>query len=441
MSDTGNKDNGQAETARQNGAESDSDIDLTRRGLFALAGVAGLGLATSGRSRAHNGTGTTGFTGFDTVHIVGDGDGMYQTIQEAHDALPGSSSEANGAILIADSYDSSDENFPVVVDAYADIRGMSNTGTVIYNGDSSKNTFEFTATEQHNTESPVLSNVRLAGGDTAIVVEGHVGMTVQDATIWASNTGIKVRDNSYSGTCYDNYFRNICISGVEGDGVYVPSDVSPHSLVFDNVNVYRAGQHGYQLREGGAGTTIQNSTIQHADDWGILVEQSTCFTVRDCYFENNGQQYASGSGAKIDICFHNNGENHSFLLQGCYFQGMSEGVNPIHINSGANGEIRNCHFNGYDGGYLIQDEGHTDLNVDRSTIGTDGSEASFYDSGVSQGTRTRENGRVKCQDLTTVEGKFPGDEGVHDGSGSCPEGLALWLDGRWVSQIDGSAIN
>ncbi|WP_158056138.1 right-handed parallel beta-helix repeat-containing protein [Halorussus halophilus] len=408
-----------------------------------MAGVAGMGLAASGSVSAHGTTdtgGTSGFSGFDTVHIVGDGDGMYTTIQGAHDDLPGDGAGANGAVVIADSYDSSDEQFPVVVDGYADIRGMSNTGTVIYNGDSTKNTFVFTATEQHNTESPMLSNVRLAGGDNAVVVEGHVGATVQDVTIWGSNTGIKVTDNSYSQTCYDNYFRNICISGVEGDGVYVANNTAPHSLTFDNVNVYRAGQHGYNLRQAGADTVVQNSTIQHADDWGMLIERSISLTLRDLYFERNAEKYASGSGNKIDICFHSNGPNHDFLVQGCYFNGMNETVCAIHLNSGEAGEIRNCRFNRYDDGYLIQDEEHTDLNVARSTITTDGREAHFYNDGDTWGKRTRQDGIIMSTDLSTTDGKFEADKGIHDGSGSAPQGMAFWLDGQWVSQVDGSII-
>ncbi|MFC4553335.1 MULTISPECIES: right-handed parallel beta-helix repeat-containing protein [Halorussus] len=414
---------------------------MTRRGLFALAGIAGLGLATSGTAAAHDDGGATGFDALDSVHIVGDGPGQYDTIQEAHDDIPGAGAEGNGAILIADSYDPSNEVFPIVVDKYADIRGLSSTGVSI-NNRSSANTFVFKATEQHNTESPKLSNVRLIGGEHAIVIEGHVGMTVEGVTIWdCAGDGIRIKDNSYSSTCYDNYFRNICIAGPGSDGVYVANGSAPHSLVFDNVNVYRAGNYGYQFRQAGAGTTVQNSTIQHCENWGMLVERSACFTARDCYFERNGEKYATGSGAKIDICFHNNGENDNFLVEGCYFNGMGEGVNAIHLNSGECGELRNCHFNGYDGGYIVQDAGHRDLNVARSTICTDGSETNFYGDGDPLGTRTREDGIVTRQDLSNTEGCHEGDKGIHDGSGSAPEGFALWLDGRWVSQVNGEVIS
>lgn len=441
MSNTGNKGNGQVGTSQQNSTESDSDIDLTRRGLFALAGVAGLGLATSGRASAHTGSGTSGYGALDSVHVVGSGEGQYTTIQEAHDDLPGIGPEANGAILVSDTYDSDHEDFPIVVDGYADIRGISNTGAVVDNDDPSKDTFIFTAKEQHNTESPTLSNLRLIGGHNAVTIEGHVGATVQDISIWGSDTGLKLTDNTYSRTCYDAYFRNINISGVEHDGVRIDNDVAPHSATFDNVNVYRAGNHAYHLLQAGACTTIQNCTIQHSDDWGMRIERSVSLTVRDCYFERNAEGYASGSGNKIDICFHNNGPNHDFLVQGCYFNGMNETVCAIHLNSGEGGEIRNCRFNRYDNGYLIQDEEHTDLNVARSTITSDGREAHFYNDGDVWGTRTRQDGVIMSMDLSSTTGKFEADKGIHDGSGGCPEGMALWLDGRWVSQVDGSVIN
>lgn len=418
-------------------------LDMSRRGLFALAGLAGLGFM--GRAGANHGTGNDGFGSFDTIHIVGDGDGQYSTIQAAHDAIPGNGSDANGAILVADSYNPARESFPVVVDKYVDIQGMANTAPLVYNDDPNVNTFVFEASEQHNTESPMLSNMRLRGGKKAVIIRGYTNVTVQDVSIFGcSGTALVVTPygSSFS-TVYDNYFRNVNISDVGGDGVYVPQNSASNSLLFDNVNVYRAGNHGYQLRHGGAGTTIRDSTIQHCDDWGMLIDRSAACTVRDCYFENNGQSYSSGTGNRIDLIFHRGGVNENFLVEGCYFQAFGNGDTAIHINAGENGQIKNCVLNGYEGGHIVDDEGSTDLNVSRSTIQTDGSEESFYSGGSPLGMRTRENGTINRQDLTAITGLYDGDQGLHDGSGSGnPAGLAVWDEnnGQWVSQVDGSVI-
>ena len=425
----------------QTSTPAESGSGVSRRGLFALAGLAGLSFM--GSASATHGTGTSGFEDFDTIHLVGDGGGQYRTIQAAHDAIPGNGSNANGAILVTDSYDPSRENFPVVFTKYVDIRGMGNTAPIIYNDDPSANTFVFRASEQHNTESPMLSNLRFGGGRTAVLIRGYTNMTVQDVSIFDSSDDAIVVTPTPGSSPYDNYFRNINIADSGGDGIYVPHDAAINSLVFDNVNVYRAKNYGYQLRRGGAATTIRDSTIQRCNNWGLLIDRSAAFTVRDCYIESNGQRYSPGTGNRIDLMFQGQGVNENFLVEGCYFQAFNKGDTAIHINAGENGEIKNCGFNGYDGGYIVNDRGSTDLNVSRSTIETDGAEANFYRRGSPQGLRTRENEVITRQDLTDIRGLYDGDQGLHDGSGGGNSaGLAVWdeSDGQWVSQVNGSVI-
>lgn len=422
---------------------------LTRRGFFTSAGLAGLGLIGSQNTRAYQKKQeATEFENLKSVQIVGNESGQYDTIQAAHDDLPGKAVVGDitgkGAIFISESYDSSKEHFPVVIEKYVNIRGFNNSVS-IYNSNSSTNIFEFNALEQHNTEYPKISNVRLIGGKNGIVIEGHTNMTVQDIGIWnCSESGIVVRTNKHFTTTYDNYFRNIDISGVGRDGVAIPKGVKPHSIVFDNVNTYRVGNHGYQLRSAGSSTVIRSSTIQGSEDWGILVDNSTTFSLRDCYLENNGKKYSRGSASRIDLIFHFDGSNDNFLVDGCYFNGLDNGHTAIHVNTGEKGEVRNCQFDRYPNGTIIDDSGHTDLNVDRSTITTDGHETSFYPNGAPQGIRTRDGNYISTQHLGEVPGAYDGDMGIHDGTNGLtsenPQGLALWTNGQWISQITGEPI-
>lgn len=416
-----------------------------RRGV--LGAVAGggalLGLGASGAAASDHGDGVDG--NMADVHYVGAGSAQYTSIQQAHDDLG-----ETGTVVVTSTYDKADSNDPPTIEITKPISllGTGRTGSTIA-ADQDAPLVDFAlGSGDLLADVAVVRNLTFQGGSDGLVLSGEEYAYVANCTFsWNDGDGLVLRAIEGDGT-WGTIVRDCMAYGNGGHGILCMNSAKPHGVVFDGVSSQDNHESGIRIRDGGsASVTISNSVLQHNVGYGLRHDAGIATSIETTYFEGNGWDHpdlpdSELLDAKFDVRLE---DMHEVAIDSCYFQGNARNRDStpkaIQIRNGGTHTIRNCHWNSYSGSIVRILGDATDVNADRSTCGTNGTEDRFW-LDQSDGARIRNDGVVVRQDLSAVDGAFDGDRGLDDGSNTAGSGqLCVWndADGQWVAP-DGTAI-
>ncbi|WP_435334948.1 hypothetical protein [Haloarchaeobius sp. TZWWS8] len=397
----------------------------TRRGM--LAGLAGLGGAAAlGAGASDPAAAATTDEPASDVQYIGNGD----TIQAAIDDETGGWSNPVH-IVVTPGYDSSAENFPIVVDRRAVIKGSVYSS--IDNSDDTVNTIEINiggAGSGTNNRPPgvVLKDLSINGGNHGIkLAEGR----------YCAFYNIDVNDVATDAYHFEDKANNVAVNTHRMIGCYSDSpgryNVYCGSGVNDIMQVgcqhYYAGVRGVKVASGNYSSSMINSGVEQAQEYGLEIN-GVGFTVDGGYFENN---YKGSTDAGADI--QTSGGAEGFTIRNCYFNGWGNEKRAIRTFSGGSGVIESCSYRNYTTDFVFLDDS-TDVDVRRSTH-TALDSTSFGGASGSGATRPRSDGIIGANengiDLSSVTGKYVGDVGLDDGTNTeygDPD-LCVWTGNAW----------
>lgn len=407
--------------------------DLTRRGLFALAGVAGLGFLGAGNaSAAHNGDGS-GFSDLDTIHVVGSGPNQYPTIQAAHDALPA----GGGQILVSDSYDNGDD-FPVVLSKRGLVRGTGG-GTTVSAGDATAFRIE---SEANRPPTIGMRDLRINGGYHGVnIVDSRFTRFYNVHVNGASGCGFRTTNTSSNPDPTTHRFVG-CEAELVGEQGWYLDDVS-NAVELISCQAIETGREGVYARNS-YNLKVLGGTYELCAGPAFTLRGSNNFTIRDAYIEGNDHRKRGGNGKREIFLI----KTQTGTITSCYFNGYAKqyGITFAYTGTGVpeHVSVRDCGFRNYSRGFVQLVGGENNDFHRPSHRSYDGSPFIWGDGGEknrSDGVIGAHTGRGT--DLTAVAGDFYGDRGLHDGSAGATANRPgpAWYDGEaWYSLLDGSRI-
>ncbi|WP_167768408.1 right-handed parallel beta-helix repeat-containing protein [Haloarcula amylovorans] len=368
----------------------------------------------------------------ESVRTVGAA-GTDQTIQAAHDAL-GDHWRSGGVVQILPSYDPVEEEFPLMWRKTATLRGGNHT--VIENPTASEPTIVVDIDAPVNRPpGPHFYDLTIRGGKHGIEKRGGRYAMFRDVTVkHAAEDGFHVADAQEYETSdgMEEFAPNThrfygCVAEGNGrDGWYVGQGI--HGVTLASSNAYFNGRDGVNWRKNYAGH-IQGGSFEQNGRNGLRFEKARAFEAENAYVEKNGR--AAGEGEMtIGVLVQEHSPGLTF--SDCYFQGGGVEAWALY-NQGSQTTLRDCYSRSHIKGFVYNSESAVDTEWARQSH-TLGQGEHF---GGGQGQRTRDNGVIIPQDLSTVPGQFEGDRGVHvdeDGPVFC-----LWHEGSWY-QPDGTAV-
>lgn len=445
MSDS--RPDGSGENGRGDGVGDPDDGDgtpVSRRELLALAGLGVTGTAncvsngrdgvdptTAARDGASRATTDGGVapertTGADDARlfqqVVGSEPWMYDTIQAAHDDLPG----VGGLVYVTPSYDSSAERFPITLTNVVTVEGASRGGTVVRGTDDSEPVFRIKEVDFSYVHARTIKNVSVEGGSTGIDVDPETHAVVQNVSVSeTASHGVTVSaDNDLPQGSFLNVFRNVDVSSCGGSGFSFEGSIS-HASTLDRCSALRNAEHGADVH--GVATYVKGGAYQYNGGHGIRLSRGMNQSVRDVYVEKNGNPERAaaddpfGAGVRVD--------GSQVVVANCYFQGLGEQNRGVDVRAGHGVDVRNCFFRNHADGSVFVGTGSTDCDLHLPSNATE--DATFLV--ADEGERTRSNGTLLPTDLSTVGGRHFHDTGYDDGTNTEsgePE-LAVWNGETW----------
>lgn len=402
------------------------------------------------------------------VRYVGDGYD-FETIQAAHDDLH--LNDIDGAVYVTSDYDWSKETYPIYWTSQNGL--MSNDRTQI--GDPSitaENIIEVNYTADidgdgvinedpreanlrgNRPPGPWFKNLNIRGGQHGMYFE---------SVRWTHSEKVDVEDCASHGwrwnhvtvdpdgdgpdgeeqVAINSHSLVACTSAGCGDSGFSVDSVA-HDINFINCTAQFNSEYGVYI-DNAVSCSWYGGAIQLNDSNGAYVNRSDGMSFRDVYIENNGEDGTLNSNSEIYIdnaasstsivnCYFNVDDNHDFCVQ-MIANGTTFRDNYVRTHEGMP-----CYVQVIAGD---DNDIHENSNYDMLQLGTEtiiGSEDS--------GGRTRSHGVVGAgsggYDLSTVQGKYNGDEGLDDGTNSSHGRyqLAVWdaSASEWIMQNDGTAV-
>lgn len=380
------------------------------------------------------------------------GESGYDTVQAAwNDAVDGD------VVYVHSSYDAktAGEDFPIVIDQrqkeVALMGGHPSGSEINASHAPDRNIIEVYGigpSDYRNT--PLISRLKLVGGNVGILVAGAPNASFSHVSAFLTNShGFSITttssvDNGSHGTRWYDCEAWSC----GGVGFNASKSASPHGATFIRCNSTWNGWNGNHpgVRLYGYSSVWQSGTIQRNSAEGIQVRDDGSQVIRDTYFESNGLE------SSTPVHFAANGTM-GLVLEGCYFQGgmysassrMSNvvGHNNVYravvLNNARTSSVRGCSFRNHQDGFIAIEGPHSlDNDLYEHSHHNIANSDSFL--AGDSGSRTRSNGMIIEQDLRRITGKYTGDQGLHNGSGSAPWGPAVWNGSGWVSVLDGTQM-
>lgn len=440
-----------------NRQRTDDGATVGRRGFLKAAGVvtAGMTLPSASVSASASGQGEENhsYDGAEALemgpdrftvggrHLVGlDG---YGTIQAAWDAA-----SDGDVVYVHSSYDAeaAGEQFPVELDFREKevlLSGGHPSGSVIDARHSDETVLEVTGkghTDYRN--NPFVQSLQIIGGDVGMRVRAAPYASFKDLVFWSNGShGVEVAGHEVDGTDYGTFgvtFRNCVAWNCGGDGFRLNTGANPHSTTFYGCHSLLNDGVGLRLR--GYASRWRDGTIQNNGGFGVDARSGCSQRVDGTYVEGND----TTADAPVEVYVAESAPG--FTLHGAYFQGgffrdfdngRDTGRWGVVVDGAPHADIRNCSFRNYTDSFLRVD-GAVDVDVHLA------SHCDLDDTTPIQHsdcTRLRSDGTALPADLTdAAPGQFVGDAAIHDGSGDCPWGLALWDGDDWTSVMNGQTI-
>lgn len=436
--------------------ETDPRADVGRRTFLKTAGASAAAMAAMGTgeaSRPRSEASTTEATetvtreasasgaGYESFEIgrkrlvIGGrlvvGEDGFDTIEEAWAAA-----ESGDTVYVHSSYDaeSAGEEFPIRLDfreKEVTLTGGHPSGSVIDASHTDQNVVEVVGAGSGDyTNNPVVKDLKLVGGNVGLKVFGAPFSSYENLVFDGTGShGVEICKYDADGTVYGTFgttFTNCQAWGCAGNGFHLNTDAAPHGTTFAYCKATACGGKGYRLR--GTSVKVIGGGTQLNYGWGIAARGGFNTLVQGVYIEGN----ARGSDHSMPTEVYVRGAD-GITFEHCYFHGIyprgaehdfdrvQRGI-TAHDTAGVT--TRSCTVRRYGEGYLAF-YGCTDAEVHCASHVV--RETDLFGGGI--GIRTRSNGVILPQDLSSVAGAYDGDRGYHLGSDR--EGFAVWRGGQW----------
>lgn len=344
------------------------------------------------------------------LRLVGDGD----SVQDALDDVG-----SQGWVIIRPDYDESVETFPITISNKVRLSGTGFQDIVA--PDNSVDTIQLDFGTSNDPPGPIIDNLGIENGQSGIKLITAQHGTLHNVNVTGATAGIDFQD--VSGPRPRGWsIVSIDCSNNTGPGLQIGSNAFEAKLV-----------GGITLDNGGAGIDVVDSAGVTIHNWESR--------------GNGGHNMDIGAVNTIGIsgCMIEGGDtnnNRDILLDGpdaatieqTFFNGNNDNTTAVEITSlTARAAVKNCKFQNYTGAAITINGGlDHDIHARSHTTSSVGSLVN------DNGTRTRSNGIVRTQDLSTLTGEVDGDIARDDGTNTTstrPE-LAIWDDGNgvWFTQ-------
>ncbi|WP_331234213.1 hypothetical protein [Natronorarus salvus] len=363
------------------------------------------------------------------VRVVGEASGAdFSTIQEAHDDLPEGGTdrrEGSGGIIVDGTYDSSQEDFPVRIEKYVDIRGTSLTRSRVHTTDPSVDLFHIVNPNDVNFFQRInMSNLYLRGGRHGIVVDGLTLFNGRNLIMRdMAGDGLRTVNEESSGGLHAGYLENVYAWACGGYGIDLNPNTLPHGWVLSRCSATRCE---VGIRMGGYAGTILGGAYQNNRDYGVHLESAGAMGVHNAYIELNGTQQTNPRDVLLGI------NALGAKLHNCYIHGgrLDDGAEThAAIESGNNNycEVDHCTFRGYD---RVSDTGLFDLSNNSDNfevnLGTHqyiGDRPPFFQT---EPSTYLNNGVLFSDEIDEVSGRYAGQQGFSEGQ------YYSWDGDEWV---------
>lgn len=426
---------------------------LGRRTFLQSAGAAAA-LAAVGGAEASSTTSETTDSTATMTESTGSGDSSYGSLKvgkkelsiggrlivgkDGYDTIDAAWKKADSGdtVYVHSTYDakSAGEEFPIRLD-FRDkevmLTGGHPSGSVIDASHTDRNVIEVVgAGHSDYRNNPVVQNLKIVGGNVGLKIFGAPSSSYENLVFHQTGShAVEVCKYDADGTVYGTFgtsFTNCQAWGCAGNGFHLNTDASPHGTMFAYCKATACGGHGFRLA--GSSVKILGGGTQLNYGWGIVARGGFNSLVQGVYIEGNARGSDHGMPTEVYV---RNADGISF--EHCYFHGIyprgadhdfdrvQRGI-TAHDTAGL--RTRACTVRRYGEGFLAL-YGCTDAEIHRGSQVL--REAQLFGGGT--GTRTRSNGVILPQDLSSVDGAFDGDRGYHVGSDT--EGQAVWRNGQW----------
>lgn len=355
----------------------------------------------------------------------------YDTIEDAW-----KKADSGDTVYVHSSYDakSAGEEFPIRLDCRDKevmLTGGHPSGSVIDASHTDQNVIELIgAGHDDYRNNPLVKDLKIVGGNVGLKIFGAPFSSYENLVFHQTGShGVEVCKYDADGTSYGTFgatFTNCQAWGCGGNGFHLNNDASPHGTSFAYCKATACGGIGFRLR--GTSVKLIGGGTQLNYGWGIEARGGFNTLVQGVYIEGN----ARGSWNSMPTEVYIDGAD-GITFEHCYFHG----INPrgaehdfdrvqrgITAHDTAGLTTRSCSVRRYGKGYLAL-YGCTDAEVHCASHVV--RETNLFGGG--EGSRTRSNGAILPQDLSSVDGAFEGDRGYHLGTDR--EGPAVWRGGQW----------
>jgi hypothetical protein len=378
----------------------------------------------------------------------------YDTISEAWEAAV-----AGDIIYVHGSYDAQAAGEPFPIQLNNEVKEVSlvgghPSGSVIDARHTDENVIEVLGRAQNDFRNKChVQGLKIRGGNVGLRIQAAPYSVYRDLVIFQTDShGVEVNGytdptGAYKGSYGISFFNCIAWS-CRGAGFKLHPSAVPHSTsfygchaLFNGLYDQQSGQPGVQLR--GYASRWHGGTVQNNGGFGIDARSGSAQSVHATYFEGNGMVQDYPHDVFTD------GSSPGFSLSSCYFQGhyardapngREDAMRAIALAGTPSAKVANCVYRNYTDSFIhVRDARDVDLHVPSHVALDETPFMSLADSNE----RVRSDGMIIPTDLreTGMEGKFRGDVGVHDGSGSQPFGPAIWNGDAWLSVMTGEQLS
>lgn len=361
---------------------------------------------------------------------VGPG-GDFETFENAQASL-GSEWWRPGRIELLNDYTAQQEAFPLTIQKRVTLAGGNYT---CLKPPSDKAAIEIAMDDapSNRPPGPHIEDLSTKGGKHGIKYTGGRYSLLRDIDVnEAESHGIVFADKTFNGekdpACNSHHLYSVTAESNGGHGFKL--GIRAHATNMFACQGYKNGKSGLYAPRKNMASNVYGGSYEQNNDHGIDVDGANSFTVDGTYIEYNGKGHdAATSGIHVA------GETSNATFKNIYGNGWGHAHRLFDIRSGNNISVKNALYTQYKTGMLYASDRVKNLDVHRST------HSSLDDTpfGVSQANPTRSFGTIQPCDLTQVEGRFPGDEGVHQGtSGSLIK--CVWDGQNWCPQNSSSSL-
>jgi hypothetical protein len=372
-------------------------------------------------------------------HVVGESG--YGTIQEAWDAATD-----GDEVVVHSSYDAetAGERFPITLDytqKQVTLTGGHPSGSVIDARHApSTNVLEVVGNGHADYRNNALvRNLKVVGGDVGMRVRAAPYASFENLVFWMTGSHGVVVDRSTASGTFGVTFQNCVAWNCGGDGFRLHTGADPHSTTFYGCHSLLNADAGVRLR--GYATRWHGGTIQNNGGVGVDARSGCSQLVDATYFEGND----TASDAPMEVYVDDSAPGftlHGSYFQGGYFRDFTNGRDTgrwgVVVGGASHADVRNCSFRNYTDCFLYVRDA-TDADVHLGSHCPLDETTPFEHRGC---TRLRSDGTLLPTDLSggAQPGRFVGDTGTHDGSGTGSWGPATWNGTAWVSAVDGTEL-